>query len=124
MEEAIQGAMDIIAESVADDADYRMYIRKLTMEEGLLVSVAKDEKEKSVYENYYEFIADVTFDRWCDQTFITVSQHFLETRRRIWIFFRDHLLFQITQNTFFRCFYFYGKKFFFFSSINRGIRSR
>lgn len=53
--EAIQGAMDIIAESVADDADYRMYIRKLTMEEGLLVSVAKDEKEKSVYENYYEF---------------------------------------------------------------------
>ena len=55
VEEAIQGAMDIIAESVADDADYRMYIRKLTMEEGLLVSVAKDEKEKSVYENYYEF---------------------------------------------------------------------
>ena len=53
--EAIQGAMDIIAESVADDADYRMYIRKLTMDEGLLVSVAKDEKEKSVYENYYEF---------------------------------------------------------------------
>lgn len=55
VEEAIQGAMDIIAESVADDADYRMYIRKLTMEEGLLVSAAKDEKEKSVYENYYEF---------------------------------------------------------------------
>lgn len=53
--EAIQGAMDIIAESVADEADYRTYIRKLTMEEGVLVSTAKDENEKSVYENYYEF---------------------------------------------------------------------
>lgn len=54
-EDAIQGAMDIIAESVADEADYRFYIRKLTVDEGVLVSVAKDEKEKSVYENYYEF---------------------------------------------------------------------
>lgn len=55
VEDAIQGAMDIIAESVADEADYRTYIRKLTMEEGVLVSTAKDENEKSVYENYYEF---------------------------------------------------------------------
>ena len=54
-QDAIQGAMDIIAESVADEANYRIYIRKLTMEEGVLVSLAKDEKEKSVYENYYEF---------------------------------------------------------------------
>lgn len=53
--DAIQGAMDIIAESVADEADYRTYIRKLTMEEGVIVSTAKDENEKSVYENYYEF---------------------------------------------------------------------
>lgn len=54
-EEAIQGAMDIIAESIADEADYRIYIRKLTMDGGTLVSSAKDEKEKSVYENYYDF---------------------------------------------------------------------
>lgn len=54
-EDAIQGAMDIIAESVADEADYRFYIRKLTVDEGILVSAAKDEKEKSVYENYYDF---------------------------------------------------------------------
>lgn len=54
-EDAIQGAKDIIAESVADEADYRFYIRKLTFDEGVLVSSAKDEKEKSVYENYYEF---------------------------------------------------------------------
>ncbi len=55
VQEAIQGAMDIIAEAIADEADYRIYIRKLTFEEGSLVSVAKDEKEKSVYETYYDF---------------------------------------------------------------------
>ncbi len=54
-QDAIQGAMDIIAESIADEADYRSYIRKQTAEEGTLVSVAKDENEKSVYENYYDF---------------------------------------------------------------------
>ncbi len=54
-ENAIHGAKDIIAEAVAEEADYRFYIRKLTFEEGILVSSAKDEKEKSVYENYYEF---------------------------------------------------------------------
>lgn len=55
VEEAIQGAMDIIAESIADEADYRMAIRRVTMEQGMLTSVAKDPEEKSVYENYYEF---------------------------------------------------------------------
>ncbi len=54
-EDAIQGAMDIIAENISDDADYRKFIRRETMEQGSLVSVAKDEKEKSVYENYYDF---------------------------------------------------------------------
>lgn len=55
VEEAIQGAMDIIAEAIADEADYRMAIRKSTMEQGTLTSVAKDAEAKSVYENYYEF---------------------------------------------------------------------
>ncbi|MCH5266004.1 MAG: RNA-binding transcriptional accessory protein [Lachnospiraceae bacterium] len=54
-EEAIQGAMDILAETIADEADYRMAIRRTTMEKGVLTSVAKDAEEKSVYENYYEF---------------------------------------------------------------------
>ena len=53
--DAIDGAMDIIAEMIADEADYRMAIRKTTMEKGTLTSVAKDAEEKSVYENYYEF---------------------------------------------------------------------
>ncbi len=54
-EEALQGAKDIIAESISDEADYRLYIRNATMEEGLVSSTAKDEKAQSVYENYYQF---------------------------------------------------------------------
>ncbi len=54
-EEALQGARDIIAESISDEADYRIYIRELTMEEGIITSAAKDEKAESVYEMYYNF---------------------------------------------------------------------
>ena len=53
--EAIQGAKDIIAESISDEADYRLYIRNITVEEGVVVSEAKDEKTQSVYEMYYHF---------------------------------------------------------------------
>lgn len=53
--EAIDGAKDIIAEQISDEADYRIYIRNLTFEEGKIVSTAKDEKEQSVYENYYDY---------------------------------------------------------------------
>ncbi|HBA69787.1 MAG TPA: RNA-binding transcriptional accessory protein [Lachnospiraceae bacterium] len=53
--EAIQGAKDIIAESISDEADYRIYIRNITMEEGTVVSTAKDEKAESVYEMYYHY---------------------------------------------------------------------
>ena len=58
-EDAIAGAMDIIAESISDEADYRMYIREITMEEGKLISVAKDEKVQSVYEMYYDYEEDL-----------------------------------------------------------------
>jgi len=54
-EEALQGAKDIIAESISDEADYRIYIRELTTEEGIITSTAKDEKTESVYEMYYNF---------------------------------------------------------------------
>ncbi len=53
--EAIQGAKDIIAESVSDEADYRIYIRNITMEEGSISSAAKDENAESVYEMYYNY---------------------------------------------------------------------
>lgn len=55
VEEALQGAKDIIAEAVSDEADYRLYIRNITMEEGVIESSAKDEKAESVYEMYYRF---------------------------------------------------------------------
>ncbi len=54
-EEAIAGAKDIIAESISDEADYRSWIRKITMQKGKLISTAKDPKAESVYEMYYEF---------------------------------------------------------------------
>ena len=54
-EEALEGAKDILAEMISDTADYRAYIRKITMGEGKILSKARDEKEKSVYENYYDY---------------------------------------------------------------------
>lgn len=54
-EEALQGAKDIIAERISDEADYRIYIRDVTMKEGKLVTAARDEKAESVYEMYYQY---------------------------------------------------------------------
>ena len=54
-EDALQGAMDIVAEAIADEADYRTYIREKTMKKGTLTSGAKDEEAESVYEMYYDF---------------------------------------------------------------------
>ncbi len=55
VEEAIAGAKDIIAESISDEADYRIWIRKITTQKGRVISAAKDEKAESVYEMYYDF---------------------------------------------------------------------
>ena len=59
-EEAIEGAKDIIAEQISDEADYRIYIRDLTTKQGKIISVAKDPEEQSVYEMYYEFEEPIT----------------------------------------------------------------
>ena len=53
--EALQGAKDIIAEMISDEAEHRLYIRNATTEEGIITSTAKDEKAQSVYEMYYNF---------------------------------------------------------------------
>lgn len=58
-EEAIAGAMDIIAESISDNADYRTRIREITFKEGVLSSTAKDADAKTVYEMYYNFTEPV-----------------------------------------------------------------
>lgn len=55
VEEAVAGALDIIAENISDEAEYRMYIRDITVKEGKLVTSAKDADAKSVYEMYYDF---------------------------------------------------------------------
>lgn len=60
VKEALAGASDILAESIADTAAYRMWIRQQFEKEGRLVSEAKDDKEKSVYEMYYYFAEPVS----------------------------------------------------------------
>lgn len=59
-EAAIAGAADIIAEYISDEADYRSYIRDITVRQGKIISVAKDEKAQTVYEMYYDFEEPVT----------------------------------------------------------------
>ena len=55
VKDAIAGAMDIIAENISDEADYRIHIRKMTFDNGRITSVAKDSEAKTVYEMYYNF---------------------------------------------------------------------
>ena len=55
VEEAIAGARDIIAEFISDKANYRSFIRNVTMKKGTLISQAKDPDQESVYEMYYDF---------------------------------------------------------------------
>ena len=59
-EDAIAGAMDIIAEKISDDAAFRNKIRDLSFKQGILTSVAKDETVESVYKNYYNFAESVS----------------------------------------------------------------
>lgn len=56
-EEALQGAQDIIAEIVSDEAAYRSWIRNVTFRKGVMSSVVKDEEkdEKNIYEMYYSY---------------------------------------------------------------------
>ncbi len=59
-EDAIAGAMDIIAENISDNADYRKSIRERTFARGNLISTAKDPEAESVYEMYYDFSSPVS----------------------------------------------------------------
>lgn len=54
-EEALQGAMDIIAENMADDAKIRAWVRRYTQDHGIIVTEAKDAEQESVYEMYYVY---------------------------------------------------------------------
>ncbi|HIR92800.1 MAG TPA: RNA-binding transcriptional accessory protein [Candidatus Egerieimonas intestinavium] len=54
-QEALEGARDILAEMISDNADYRKRLRQMTVKGGMLTAQARDEKEDSVYEMYYHF---------------------------------------------------------------------
>ena len=60
VEEAIQGAQDIIAEIISDNASFRSLIRELSYEDGQLISEAKDKDEESVYDMYYDYSEEVS----------------------------------------------------------------
>jgi len=60
IKDAVNGALDIIAEEISDNADFRAHIRKITFKEGLLVSSARDSEAESVYEGYYDFTSPVS----------------------------------------------------------------
>ena len=55
IEEAINGALDIIAENISDNAEYRKVIKKICYREGIIVTKATNPEEKSSYEMYYDF---------------------------------------------------------------------
>lgn len=55
VEDALNGASDIIAEAISDEADYRIRIRDMTTKNGMILSSAKDAETASVYEMYYTF---------------------------------------------------------------------
>ncbi len=57
---ALDGAKDILAEEISDDAKYRGYIRKITFNKGMMITKAKDEKEKTVFEMYYDYSEKVS----------------------------------------------------------------
>ena len=60
VKDALQGALDIIAEVISDNADYRKAIRDLTYRLGKISSTAKKPEEKTVYDNYYKYEEDIS----------------------------------------------------------------
>lgn len=55
IEEAYQGAMDIIAEIISDNPEFREIIRKIMFDSGIIISTAANSEEESVYEMYYDY---------------------------------------------------------------------
>ncbi len=85
---AVQGAMDIIAEDISDDADIRKKLRALAAEKGEMSSKAVDPEAESVYTNYYEYLEPVSkianhrvlaLDRGEKEGFLKVSVNLDET---------------------------------------------
>src|SRR5690606_23201285 len=55
LEDALQGAMDIVAAGIADDPDYRAAVKAVYLKNAVLVTEAADKEASSVYEMYYDY---------------------------------------------------------------------
>ncbi len=55
VQDALNGAKDILAERISDEADYRMKIREMTTQKGIITAEAKKPEESTVYDMYYDF---------------------------------------------------------------------
>ena len=91
---ALTGASDILAEQVSDEADYRTAIRRMTLKEGVLKTVAKKPEEKSVYEMYYDYSEPVkrivghrvlAINRGEKEKILTVTLEVPETEILAWL---------------------------------------
>ena len=71
-EDAISGALDIIAENLSDDADIRKSLRELCMRKGSLVSKAADKAADTVYKLYYDFNQPVS--RLLDHQILAINR--------------------------------------------------
>ncbi|WP_289356344.1 Tex family protein [Paenibacillus sp. S-12] len=58
-EDAVQGALDIIAEMIGDEPNVRVWVRKFTFDQGVVRTEAKDKDQESVYEMYYDYTEPV-----------------------------------------------------------------
>lgn len=58
-EDAVQGALDIIAEMIGDEPNVRAWVRKFTFDQGMVRTEAKDKDQESVYEMYYDYTEPV-----------------------------------------------------------------
>ena len=105
-EEAIEGALDIIAEGISDNAEYRTYIRDITFKEGKIVTLAKDKEVSSVYEMYYDFEEPVAkaagyrvlaINRGEKEKFITVK--IAAPEERIINYLEKHVIVKDSPNT-------------------------
>ncbi len=91
---ALDGASDILAEQVSDEADYRTAIRRMTVKEGVIKTTAKKPEEKSVYEMYYDYSEPVkrivghrvlAINRGEKEKILTVTLEAPETEILIWL---------------------------------------
>lgn len=103
IEKVIQGAMDILAEEISEDAEIRKWVREFTWNKGQLISKAKDPEAKSVYEMYYDYTEPVhsmpshrvlAVNRGEREEFlkvkITVEEEPIYTRLRAWFSIPTH----------------------------------